>query len=200
MTAEAGRRSLGPTELKRLHRAWRRRTEHRLALLLDGVMTPYNVGSIVRLAAAYGVTTAWLAGATVPATHPGARKTALGTDRFVDLREGGTALEAAAAAKEEGFRLVGVELTAAARPLYEVDLAGDVCLAFGHEDHGLSAACLGACDAVAFLPLVGRVGSLNVASAAGIALYEARRQEWAQGEWAQGEWAPSDPLGVDVDP
>ena len=43
----------------------------------------------------------------------------------------------------------------------------------------MRAATLAACDDVAFLPLLGRVGSLNVATAASIALYEARRQSWA---------------------
>ena len=43
-----------------------------------------------------------------------------------------------------------------------------------------SPATLAACDAVAFLPKLGRVGSLNVATATAIAVYELRRQAWAQ--------------------
>ena len=43
---------------------------------------------------------------------------------------------------------------------------------------GLSPGTLAACDAVAFLPQMGRVGSLNVATAASIAIYELRRQSW----------------------
>ena len=172
-------RPLGPTELKRLHRDWRRRTEGRLAVLLDGVMTPVNVGSIVRLAAAYGVDRMWLAGATAAVSHPGARRTALGTDRFVDLVTGLTAAAAAAAARAEGYQVVGVELADGAVPIFEAVLSDDVCLAVGHEDHGLSAACLAACDLVTYLPLVGKVGSLNVATAAGIALADVRRREWA---------------------
>jgi tRNA (guanosine-2'-O-)-methyltransferase len=54
-----------------------------------------------------------------------------------------------------------------------------VCLAVGNEDRGLSQATLAACDVVAFLPQMGRVGSLNVATAASIAIYELRRQGWA---------------------
>ena len=175
-------RPLGPTDLKRLHRQWRRRTEGRVALLLDGVMTPFNVGSIIRLAAAYGVSTAWLAGATAPVSHPGARKTALGTDRFVDVVGDVTPAAAAAAARAEGYQLVGIELSQGAEPLHATALARDVCLAVGHEDHGLSPAVLAACDAVAYLPLVGKVGSLNVATAAGIALYEVRRRGWTTEE------------------
>jgi len=74
-----------------------------------------------------------------------------------------------------------VELAAGATPLHELALPdrSDVCLAVGHEDHGLAAATLRACDAVGFIPLLGRVGSLNVATAAAIGMYEIRRREWA---------------------
>jgi tRNA (guanosine-2'-O-)-methyltransferase len=174
-------RPLGSTDLKRLHRGWHRRTEGRLAVLLDGVMTPYNVGSIVRLAAAYDVEQLLLAGATVSVTHPGARKTAMGTDRYLDVRTYPAAIDAIADLKADGFEVVGVELAQGAIPLFELSLPSSLCLVFGHEDHGLSKACLTACDRLAYLPLSGRVGSLNVATAAGIALYEARRQEWTKG-------------------
>jgi tRNA (guanosine-2'-O-)-methyltransferase len=174
-------RQLSSTDLKRLHREWRRRTEGRVALLLDGVQTPVNVGSILRLAAAYRVEHLWLAGSTAPPTHPGARKTALGSDRYLTWTRVDTAEDAVAAAHDDGFRVVGVELAEGAVPLHEAPLDGPVCLALGHEDHGLSAGCLRACDVVAFAPLVGKIGSLNVASAAAVALYEFRRREWAAG-------------------
>jgi tRNA (guanosine-2'-O-)-methyltransferase len=48
----------------------------------------------------------------------------------------------------------------------------------GNEDHGVAAAALAACDAVAFLPQLGRVGSLNVSAAAALAIYEVRRRAW----------------------
>ncbi len=73
---------------------------------------------------------------------------------------------------------MGLELADNAVPLYQLRPGPDVCLALGHEDHGLSPATLSACDTVAFLPQVGRVGSLNVATAAALAIYEVRRQGW----------------------
>jgi tRNA (guanosine-2'-O-)-methyltransferase len=63
-------------------------------------------------------------------------------------------------------------------PIHELVVAGDTCLAVGHEDHGLTPATLAACDDVAFVPQLGRVGSLNVATATAMALYELRRREW----------------------
>jgi tRNA (guanosine-2'-O-)-methyltransferase len=167
------------TELKRLHRTWRRRSADRLALLLDNVGNPYNVGSIVRTAAALGVDALYLAGSSASPRTPKAQKTALGTDRYLDFTEHATVGEAAAAARADGYHVVGIELADPATPLAELDLARDVCLVLGHEDHGISAAGLAACDVIGYIPLAGKVGSLNVASAAAIASYEARRQQWA---------------------
>jgi tRNA (guanosine-2'-O-)-methyltransferase len=171
---------LDGTGLKRLHREWRRRTEGRLALLLDSVQTPYNVGAIFRTAAAYRVEHVWLAGASESPTHAKTQKTALGADRYVPWSEVESAAVGAAEARAAGFRVVGIELTDDARPLHELDAGEAVCLAVGHEDRGLSAAALAACDALAYIPQVGKIGSLNVATAAAIAMYEIRRQEWTK--------------------
>ncbi len=178
--AETGRRQLRPTDVKRLNRTWRRRTEDRIGLLVESVTQPFNIGSIMRTAAAFGVEHLWLAGNATPPTHPNARKTALGTDRLVPWDPAAPVADAVRAAREDGFRIVAIELTGDAVPLHEAPLAGDVCLALGGEDHGCSPTLLAAADAVAYIPQIGRVGSLNVAVATAIALAEARRREWAR--------------------
>ena len=175
---EESRRQLRPTDVKRLNRTWRRRTEARLGLLVESVTQPFNVGSIIRSAAVFGVEHLWLAGNATPPTHPNVAKTALGTDRLVPWSPPVPPAEAVKAAREAGFRIVAVELTSDAVPLHEAPLAGDVCLAVGGEDHGCSPALLELADAVTYIPQVGRVGSLNVAVATAIALAEARRREW----------------------
>jgi len=179
--APAGSRQLGPTDVKRLNRSWRQRAQARVALLLDSVGQPYNVGSIIRTAAALGVERIWLCGDTAPPEHPQARRTALGTGRLVAFEREPDPGLAAAAAAADGLRVIAIELTAGAVPLHEAPLGSDVCLALGNEDHGCSAALLVTADAIAYIPQLGRVGSLNVASAAAIALAEARRREWQRG-------------------
>ena len=171
-------KNLNGTGLKRLHRDWRRRREPEVALLLDSVQTPYNVGTILRTAAAYRVAHLWLAGATAPPTHSKTTKTALGTGRYVTWTVCEDVSDAIDGIRAAGYGLVGVELADEAVPIHEVQLPEKACLALGHEDRGLSATTLAACDAVAFIPQLGRVGSLNVATAAGIALYELNRRGW----------------------
>jgi tRNA (guanosine-2'-O-)-methyltransferase len=171
-------RQLRPTDVKRLNREWRRETKGRLALLLDSVAQPFNVGSIVRTAAAFGAERLWLCGNTPPLDHPSVGKTALGTPRFLEATREPSPAVAAKAAAADGFRVVAIELASGAVPLAEAPLDGDICLAIGNEDHGCSPALLAAADAVAYIPQPGRVGSLNVAIAAGIAMAETRRREW----------------------
>ncbi len=171
-------KQLGPTDLKRLHREWHRRTEGRVALLLDGVESPFNIGGIVRTAAAFKIEHLYLAGNTLSPAHSKTGKTAMGTERYLTWTVFERGSDAADAARADGFRVVGLELAAGAVPLHDLDAGPDVCIAVGHEDHGLSPATLAACDIVGFIPQLGRVGSLNVATATAIAIYEFRRRGW----------------------
>ena len=173
-------RPLGSTELKRLHREWRRRTEGRVSLLLDGVQKPYNVGAIVRSAAAFGVDHLWLAGHVPPPDDPKVARTALGSERFVPWTSFDAAGPALDAAHGDGYRIVGIELAEGSTPLHDADLDADVCLVMGHEDRGLSREALAGCDQLAYIPQLGRIGSLNVATATAVALYEARRRAWEE--------------------
>ena len=175
-------RPLDSTGLKRLHRSWRHRTTGRVGLVLDNVQSPFNVGSILRTAAALRVDHLWLVGDTAPPTGAKTAKTALGTERYLRWSHHDTVAEAAEAARAGGYRVVGLELAQGATPLPELALPAAVCLVVGHEDRGLSPAALTACDDVAYIPQLGRVGSLNVAVATAVALYEVRRREWAAGD------------------
>jgi tRNA (guanosine-2'-O-)-methyltransferase len=172
-------RQLDSTGLKRLHRTWRRRPAGRVGLVLDHVQSPFNVGAILRTAAALKVEHLWLVGDTASPTNAKTAKTALGSQRYLDWTWHDTAADAVAAAREDGWRIVGVELADDAVPLPDLAVDGPVALMIGHEDRGLSPASLALCDAVAFIPQLGRVGSLNVATATAIALYEVRRRDWA---------------------
>jgi tRNA (guanosine-2'-O-)-methyltransferase len=172
-------RHLTSTELKRLHRERRRSIEGRLALMLEDVQNPFNVGAIVRTAAAMGIDHLWLVGATAPLSHPKVQKTALGTQRYLTWTAIDDIEAAMAAARDDGYLVVGLELAEGARPLAELDLPRDVAVVLGHEDRGLSKLALGRCDSLGYIPQLGKIASLNVATAASIAMYELRRREEA---------------------
>ena len=148
-------------------------------MLLDGVTSPFNVGSIARTAAAFRLEHLYLAGGATSPASPKAGKTAMGTERYLSWSVFERGQDAADAAREDGFCVLGLELADRAVPLYQLSVGPDVCIAIGHEDRGLTSGTLAACDAVAFIPQLGRVGSLNVAAAAAIAVFEMRRRDWS---------------------
>jgi tRNA (guanosine-2'-O-)-methyltransferase len=186
-------RVLGGTELKRLHRHWRRRTDGRVALVLEDVQNPFNVGAIVRTAAAFSVDHLWLVGATPDLGGPKVAKTALGTQRYLTWTACADVDEAAALARGDGLAVVGVELAEGAVPIHEAVLGPEVALVLGHEDRGLTPRALAACDEVAYVPQLGKVGSLNVATAAALAIYEARRRSFPPNSPTSSTLPPTQP-------
>jgi 23S rRNA (guanosine2251-2'-O)-methyltransferase len=76
--------------------------------------------------------------------------------------------------KEAGFWIYGAD--AGGDPPWTADLTGKVVLCLGGEEKGLRALTRKVCDRLLGLPMRGRVGSLNVATAAAALLYEAVRQ------------------------
>jgi tRNA (guanosine-2'-O-)-methyltransferase len=176
----ASMKQIDSTGLKRLHREWRRRTAGRVGLILESVESPFNVGSIIRTAAAYRVGALWLTGSTATLDSSSVKKTAMGTERFLTVTSMTKASEAIVAARDVGYTVIGVELADGAKAMHELVLGDAVCLVVGHEDRGLTSATIDACDDIGYLPLAGKVGSLNVATATALALYEARRQEWTR--------------------
>lgn len=170
------RRNLTATELKRLHREERRATNRRVALILEDVQNPFNVGAIVRTAAAMTVDHLWLVGATPPLSHPKVQKTALGTQRYLTWTTTNDVTTAFAGVRGSGYSVVGIELAEGGTRLSELDVTADVALVMGHEDRGLSKTALAACDRLAYIPQTGKIASLNVGTATAIALYEMRRR------------------------
>ena len=138
----------------------------------------YNVGSIIRSSAAERVDFAWFSSGSTTPENTKTGKTALGTDRYLKWSECPDVVQAIEAAKSEGYRIVGLELTDDAVPIHELDLDTNICFLAGHEDRGVSKRALECCDAITFIPQLGKVGSLNVSIAVSIALYEMRRQAW----------------------
>jgi 23S rRNA (guanosine2251-2'-O)-methyltransferase len=80
--------------------------------------------------------------------------------------------------KDAGVRLIGAA-GEARQTLYETDLTGPLGWALGAEGSGLRRLTRERCDALARIPLIGQVESLNVSVATGICLYEAVRQRRA---------------------
>jgi 23S rRNA (guanosine2251-2'-O)-methyltransferase len=160
---------------------------YRVVVLLDNIRSLYNTGSILRTADAAGVERVVLCGIT-PRPDQGGRqrraiaKTALGAEESVVWEyqaDTATALRALAA---DGYRIVAVEPSPEAADLFAWSPEWPVCLVFGHEREGVSPGLSPHLDTVIRIPMLGRKGSLNVATAAGVVLYElVRRRLYGKG-------------------
>ena len=77
--------------------------------------------------------------------------------------------------KKNGVKVVATTANGGV-PIDEIDLTGPVAVKIGNESTGLPREQLDAADVIAEISMCGRINSLNVAVAASIALFEARRQ------------------------
>jgi len=148
-----------------------------LVVILDGLQDPGNAGTIVRAAEAFGATGAlFLKGTASPFNSKTLRSSAGSLFRLPFLHGVDAALARAALQQNKIELFAGVPATAAGpvRPLAHVDLTGKCALIIGNEARGVSEPLRSAAADVS-IPTVG-VESLNAAVAAGILLYEARRQ------------------------
>src|SRR5262245_42041258 len=160
---------------------WSDPAKTKVVVVLDNVRSLYNTGSILRTADASGVERVVLCGIT-PRPDQGSRqrraiaKTALGAEDSVSWEYQPDAARALRQLATDGYCIVAVETASGAADLFEWTPEWPVCLIFGHERDGVSSD-LGACvDTVIRIPMLGKKRSLNVATAAGVVLYELLRR------------------------
>jgi TrmH family RNA methyltransferase len=148
-----------------------------LVVVLDGVQDPGNAGAILRAAEAFGATGALFVKGTVSPHNPKTIRASAGSVFRVPCLTGMDAAAARAALQQNQVRLYASVPARAAAPawaLAEVDLAKPCAIAIGSEARGVGSVLRAAAQPIS-IPTVG-VESLNAAVAAGILLYEARRQ------------------------
>lgn len=153
----------------------RRATHAPIHILLDNLRSVFNVGSIFRTADGMGAAHIYLCGITPTPEHPRLAKTALGAERAVPWTHYNNGLEAVHKLQEERVKLLGLEATPSADSLFNwqnPSVTSPIALVVGNEITGIDPKILGACDHQLSLPMLGEKGSLNVAVACGIALYQ----------------------------
>lgn len=146
-----------------------------LLLVLDGVTDPHNLGACLRTADAAGVDAVVAPRDRAAGLGPTARKVAAGAAEhvpFVQVTNLARTLERLAGAGVWCIGLAGE----GGSVLHESDLRGPLALVLGSEGRGLRRLTRERCDRLVRIPLHGSVASLNVSVAAGVALFEARRQ------------------------
>jgi 23S rRNA (guanosine2251-2'-O)-methyltransferase len=144
-------------------------------LVLDGVSDPHNLGACLRSADAAGVQAVVLPKDRSAHVDAVVRKVAAGAAEFVPVATVTNLARTLDALKELGVWVVGTD-GEAGESLFGADLDRPLALVLGAEGSGLRRLTREKCDFLVKIPMAGQVESLNVSVAAGIALFEARRQ------------------------
>nr|VFK40941.1 MAG: 23S rRNA Gm-2251 2'-O-methyltransferase [Candidatus Kentron sp. SD]VFK49204.1 MAG: 23S rRNA Gm-2251 2'-O-methyltransferase [Candidatus Kentron sp. SD]VFK80002.1 MAG: 23S rRNA Gm-2251 2'-O-methyltransferase [Candidatus Kentron sp. SD] len=146
-----------------------------LLLVLDGVQDPHNLGACLRSADGAGAHAVVSPRDRAVGLTPAARKVACGAAESIPLIRIVNLARALDELRVAGVQTIG--LAAEAKDsLYDVTLTGPLALVLGGEERGLRRLTRENCDRLVRLPMLGATESLNVSVAAGICLYEARRQ------------------------
>lgn len=145
-----------------------------LLVVADRLQDPGNLGTLIRLADAAGASGVVVTAGSVDPLHPKVLRATAGSIFHLPVTS------APAGAVISALQARGVRILVAdqrgARDYTEVDLHPPVALVFGNEGAGIDPQWTTGASATVRIPLYGRADSLNVAVAAGILLYEVRRQ------------------------
>lgn len=139
------------------------------------VQDPGNLGAIVRAVEAGGATGFIATAGSADPFGWKALRGSMGSAFRLPIASGVPLAEAVATARAAGLRIVATAGHGHA-PMDQVDLSAPVLLLVGSEGHGLPAEALDSADVRLSIPMAAPVESLNVAVAAGVLVYEARRQ------------------------
>ena len=149
--------------------------EKPFVVVLDGVEDPHNLGSIIRsadCAGAHGVILGKHRSAPVTAA---AVKSSAGASEHMLIARVVNISAALEELKAAGLWIAGADM--AGESMYKQDMTGAFALVIGNEGEGLSRLVRERCDYLVSIPMSGHVDSLNAGVAAGILLFEKRRQE-----------------------
>ena len=146
--------------------------EAKLALLLEDIQDPGNVGTLLRSAAAAGAGHVMLSAGCAFAWSPKVLRAAMGAHFSLEIAEG-----ADLAAWIGAYRGTSIALSGRApKSLYDLDLAKPCAFLVGNEGAGLTPALESAAAVRARIPMPGSMESLNAGTAGSIALFECVRQ------------------------
>jgi 23S rRNA (guanosine2251-2'-O)-methyltransferase len=147
-------------------------------LVLDGVQDPHNLGACLRVADAMGVQAIVAPKDRATGLNATVHKVASGAAESVPFIAVTNLARSLRELKDKGIWVVGASGDGAGT-LFDANLSGPLALVLGAEGEGLRRLTRETCDELVSIPMFGQVESLNVSVAAGICLYEARRQRVA---------------------
>ena len=151
------------------------RGEDPFVIVLDGIEDPHNLGSIIRsaeCAGAHGVVIGKRRSAAVTAA---AVKASAGAAEYMHIARVTNISAAISELKKAGLWVAGADMSG--NVMTKQGMNGPLALVIGSEGSGLSKLVRESCDFLVSIPLYGKIDSLNAGVAAGILMFEKKRQD-----------------------
>lgn len=147
-----------------------------LVVVCDRIQDTFNFGAILRCCDAMQVAAVLIGDSEQATVTPQVSRSSAGAVNHVPIVLCEDLNLAVGMLKASGL-LIAAASEKATEPAWAVSLKAPTALIVGSESDGVSANLLALCDAALQIPMLGQVESLNAAVAAGIMLYEIRRQQ-----------------------
>lgn len=144
-----------------------------IILVTDNVTRPANVGSIFRIADAFGVEKLILGGSAIELNRK-VWNTSRATEKVIEFEQIENSQDVIKNLKKEGYSVICLEITENSKSISEIQLENNqkIVLVVGSERNGIQHEILTYADSVYHIPMYGQNSSMNVAQATSIALYE----------------------------
>ena len=143
-----------------------------LIVVLENIRSAYNVGSVFRTADAFLIEAIYIVGYSAKPPHKEIRKTALGAEDTVSWKYFKTSAEAIEDLRKENYKLYAVEQVKDSISLEKFSIDIKLAVIFGNEVTGVEQSTIHLCDGCIEIPQLGMKHSLNIATAAGVVLWE----------------------------
>jgi 23S rRNA (guanosine2251-2'-O)-methyltransferase len=145
-------------------------------LILDSLTDPRNFGALLRTGEAVGIKHVVIPKDRSVAVTPTVIKASAGAVHHLEIYRTTNLRRAISNLKQLGFWIVGLDAQAS-ETIYDIAYPQRLGIVLGSEGAGIRPVIKGECDFLASIPMRGMIGSLNVAVAGGVFLYELMRRE-----------------------
>lgn len=143
-----------------------------ICVVLDNIKSMFNVGAIFRTCDAIRVKKIYLCGITATPPRDKVARISMGTVDWVDWEYFVKTEDAIMSLRNEGYNIVALEQTDQSKTYNTIKYKKPIAIVLGHEKNGVSKKALELCNESVEIPMLGKANSLNVATSAGIILYQ----------------------------
>ncbi len=144
-----------------------------LVLILDSITDPHNLGAILRSADQFGADLVLIPERRAVQANETVVKVSSGAAQYVPVSVVTNLTREIKTLKEHGFWIYGADMNGESS--YTEKFSARTAIVMGSEGDGMSALVRKNCDYIVSIPMRGHIDSLNVSVAAGILMYEFRR-------------------------